>query len=199
MAAASGKASFARQVRRGAQGSRIASVLLAGQERRAVAETANTGREERHTLPVDVLMALLTLASSPVRLPLATLGSAHVVGWLMHGNPPTQTPSRRGRDLLCSEVKIVVYGGSVSVGYPKNCTTSYPERLVAWLEDTFPGGQSWGPRPRLLLPAAGARSRSLRPAEPLHGHWPGRTPQHLPHASTTCTWASFLSAVRDGR
>jgi hypothetical protein len=39
-----------------------------------------------------------------------------------------------------SSVKVVAFGGSVSVGY-RLSTTSYPERLVEWLRASFPGVQ----------------------------------------------------------
>eukprot|EP00882_Tetradesmus_deserticola_P011059 GHRQ01011694.1.p1 GENE.GHRQ01011694.1~~GHRQ01011694.1.p1 ORF type:complete len:188 (+),score=50.48 GHRQ01011694.1:35-565(+) len=37
-----------------------------------------------------------------------------------------------------STVNIVAFGGSVTVGYRRS-NTSYPEELVDWLSDTFPG------------------------------------------------------------
>eukprot|EP00877_Chromochloris_zofingiensis_P014366 jgi/Chrzof1/9183/Cz03g39010.t1 len=39
-----------------------------------------------------------------------------------------------------STVKIVVFGGSVTVGY-KDSKTNYPEQLVVWLKRAFPGVQ----------------------------------------------------------
>lgn len=39
-----------------------------------------------------------------------------------------------------SSIKIVAFGGSVTVGY-RMCNTSYPEMFVGWLQKAFPGVQ----------------------------------------------------------
>jgi hypothetical protein len=79
--------------------------------------------------------ALLERLTS-LRLPL----SEHVIAQGYKFEPVPRQWARLTQKLTTpgSKVKIVTFGGSVSVGY-RLSKTSYPEQLVGWLTEAFPG------------------------------------------------------------
>jgi hypothetical protein len=79
--------------------------------------------------------ALLERLTS-LRLPL----SEHVIAQGYKFEPVPRQWARLTQKLTTpgSKVKIATFGGSVSVGY-RLSKTSYPEQLVEWLQEAFPG------------------------------------------------------------